>query len=54
MNIRRVERAKLMLAETRLTVGDIALDCGFNGVSQFGRSFRDVVGQTPLEFRRRS
>lgn len=52
LNIRRVERAKLMLAETRLTVGDIALACGFNGVSQFGRSFRDVVGQTPLEFRR--
>jgi AraC family transcriptional regulator len=54
LNTRRVELAKQMLATTRFAVADIALSCGFNGVSQFGRSFKDVVGETPLEFRRRS
>lgn len=54
LNIRRAEHAKDMLAKTRLSIGDIAFACGFNGASQFGRSFKDAVGQTPLEYRRRS
>lgn len=54
LNLMRVERAKKMLAVTQLAIADVASACGFNGASQFGRSFRDVVGQTPLEFRRRA
>lgn len=48
----RIEKAKQMLATTGLSVSDIALCCGFNGVSQFGRSFRAFVGTSPLDFRR--
>lgn len=54
LNHKRVERAKRMLVETPLTVEEVASACGFNGTSQFGRSFRDIVGQSPLAFRRRA
>lgn len=49
---KRVERAKAMLSQTRLPVADVATACGFGSASQLGRSFRDIVGQTPLAFRR--
>ncbi|MDX3972504.1 AraC family transcriptional regulator [Shinella sp.] len=54
LNHKRVERAKRMLAETRLTIEEVSVACGFNGASQFGRSFRDFVGKSPLAFRRQS
>lgn len=54
LNTKRVENAQRMLVETQIAVGDIAIACGFGGVSQFARAFKDVVGQTPLEFRRRA
>ncbi|MBD8688839.1 MULTISPECIES: helix-turn-helix domain-containing protein [unclassified Rhizobium] len=54
LNIRRVERGQRMLVETRIAIGDVAIACGFSGASQFGRAFRDVVGKTPLEFRRQA
>lgn len=54
LNIRRVEHGQRMLVETRIAVGDIAIGCGFSGASQFGRAFKDVVGKTPLEFRRQT
>ena len=43
-----------MLATTQLPISDIAVACGFNGASQFSRAFREVVGLTPIEFRRQS
>lgn len=52
VNLRRIEKARQMLVGTTLPVAGIAAACGFNGASQFGRSFRSVVGETPLTFRR--
>ncbi|MBX9468276.1 MAG: helix-turn-helix transcriptional regulator [Rhizobium sp.] len=52
VTLRRIERAQRMLAETRLPVAAIAKACGFSGASQFGRTFRSVVGTTPLAYRR--
>ncbi|MCO5733888.1 AraC family transcriptional regulator [Rhizobium sp. SSA_523] len=49
---KRVERAKLMLAQTRLSVHDVALACGFSNAAQLGRIFRNLVGRTPLAFRK--
>lgn len=54
LTLRRMEQAKDMLATSQLSVSDIACACGFRGLSQFDRSFRDVVGKTPLEFRRQA
>lgn len=48
----RLEKAKGLLASSRLPISDIATTTGFNGASQFARSFKSVTGQTPLEFRR--
>jgi AraC family transcriptional regulator len=52
VTLRRIEKARQMLAETRLPVAMIATACGFSGASQFSRAFRSVVGTTPLAFRR--
>lgn len=51
---RRLERAQQMLIGSQVPIADIAIACGFNGASQFARSFRNTVGQTPLAFRRRA
>ena len=45
------EKAREMLLETELSVSEIALLCGFGSISQFNRVFREVVRQTPREFR---
>lgn len=49
---RRVEKAQKMLASTQLPITAVASACGFNGATQFGRAFRELVGQTPVAFRR--
>ncbi|MCW0001874.1 GlxA family transcriptional regulator [Pararhizobium sp. YC-54] len=43
----RLERAKVLLSQTKLPLIDIAMDVGFNSASQFTRSFRKEFGQTP-------
>lgn len=50
--MRRVERAKTMMASTRDGLTDIALDCGFTDQSHFNRSFRRIVGVSPGLWRR--
>ncbi|WP_422373369.1 helix-turn-helix domain-containing protein [Hoeflea sp.] len=52
VNQQRIERAKKILATSGLPVSSVAEACGFNSVSQFGRAFRGLVGQTPLAFRK--
>jgi AraC-like DNA-binding protein len=34
-------------------VTDICLDVGFSSLGTFSRTFRDIVGESPSEFRRR-
>ena len=50
---RRVERAKTLLRETELPVTDIAFETGWSSLGTFGRTFRDIVGESPGEFRAR-
>jgi AraC family transcriptional regulator len=50
----RVRNAEALLTRSDLPVGDIALDCGFATIQHFSRVFKEVSGQTPIEFRRRS
>jgi len=50
---RRVERATALLRETELSVTEIALEAGWTSLGTFGRTFRDVVGESPGEFRAR-
>ena len=50
----RVEKAaSLLLNDKRMTISDIAYDCGYGSVSLFSRSFRAFWGTTAKEFRQR-
>jgi transcriptional regulator GlxA family with amidase domain len=51
---RRVERAMWLLRETARSVTDICLDVGFNSLGTFSRTFRDIVGISPIAYRRSS
>jgi AraC-like DNA-binding protein len=50
---RRVERATALLRETELSITVIALEAGWASLGTFGRTFRDIVGMSPGEFRER-
>jgi len=46
----RIEHARQMLKEHRLTVVEIATNLGFSDQSHFARVFRDLVGTTPKRY----
>jgi AraC-like DNA-binding protein len=50
---RRVERAMFMLRETDRSVTDIGLDVGFRSVGTFSRTFHEIVGESPSDYRMR-
>ncbi len=50
---RRIERAKALLRDTDLPILEIALQTGWNSLGTFGRTFRDVTGESPSELRTR-
>jgi AraC-like DNA-binding protein len=50
---RRIERAKYLLRETDRSVTDISLDVGFQSLGSFSSKFKQLVGGTPTEYRRR-
>src|SRR5262249_27432966 len=49
---RRIERAKSLLANRKLSVTEIGLDVGFSETSSFTSAFRKVTGETPTDYRR--
>lgn len=49
---KRLERAKRLLCETELTVGDICRSCGINNEAYFCRMFKKHFGKTPTEYRK--
>jgi AraC-like DNA-binding protein len=49
---RRVERAKELLAETNLSLSEIAFAVGFADQSHLTRNFRQILRITPGQFRR--
>ena len=51
---RRVERSMFLLRESDRSVTDICLDVGFTSLGTFSRTFREIVGQSPLAYRRSS
>jgi transcriptional regulator GlxA family with amidase domain len=51
---RRIERAKALLRDTDLPVIEIAFQTGWNSLGTFGRTFRDVTGESPRELRART
>lgn len=49
---RRIERAKILLADSKDPVTEIALTLGYSQTSSFSISFRKMTGWTPSEYRR--
>jgi transcriptional regulator GlxA family with amidase domain len=43
----RLERARQLVQQTRMTIMEIAIATGFVSASHFGRSFRETFGDTP-------
>ena len=50
---RRMEKARKYLEETALPVSKIAMEVGYSNFSYFSKTFRDVTGVTPNEYRMR-
>src|SRR6476659_11402590 len=48
---RRVERSMFLLRETDRSVTDICLDGGFGSLGAFSRTFREIIGESPSEYR---
>ncbi len=50
---RRIERATVLLRETKSSIAAIAFETGWKSLGSFGRTFRDVIGESPSEHRAR-
>ena len=50
---RRVERATALLRDTDLSVTEVAFQAGWASLGTFGRTFRDVTGESPGAVRER-
>ena len=51
LNEFRVDKAKEMLRDTRLSVREISLACGYTDANYFARVFKRITGKTPSEYR---
>jgi transcriptional regulator GlxA family with amidase domain len=50
---RRIERATALLRDTDLPITDIAFQTGWESLGTFGRTFRDITGESPSANRAR-
>jgi AraC-like DNA-binding protein len=48
----RIEKAKALLSETRLSVTEVMLESGFSDSAHFSRSFKKHAGASPTDFRK--
>ena len=51
---RRIERATALLRDTDRPITDIAFDTGWSSLGTFGRTFRDITGESPGTIRERA
>ncbi len=52
INYIRIRKAENLLAETALSVTDIAVSVGFANTARFDESFKRTTGTTPLKYRK--
>ena len=50
---RRIERATALLRDTELSITEIAFRTGWESLGTFGRTFRDITGESPGAIRSR-
>ena len=51
INSLRITKACRLLADKKRSVLEIAMECGFGSLTQFGRCFRSLTGTNPLDYR---
>src|SRR3954470_1108155 len=51
---RRIERAVTLLRDTDLPITEIAFSTGWESLGTFGRTFRDIAGDSPRSIRARA
>lgn len=51
VNLYRIEKACQLLRSAPSDIATIALECGFQTLRSFNRSFRELTGQTPSQYR---
>jgi transcriptional regulator GlxA family with amidase domain len=51
---RRVERSMFLLRETDRSVTAICLDVGFSSLGTFSRTFSEILGESPTDYRKRA
>ena len=47
----RVENAKRLLLNPNARVSEVAFDIGFTSITNFNRTFKQLVGQSPSDYR---
>ncbi len=50
---RRLSKAKDLLINTNISIGDVCINCGFNNINHFIRIFKQKEKITPLKFRKK-
>ena len=48
----RMERAKILLGEETVPIQEIAAEVGYSSVYSFSRTFKNICGCSPQQFRR--
>lgn len=51
---RRLQRARLLIKNSNLSIADIAADCGFTHQSHLGSAFKSRLGFSPQQYRKLS
>ncbi|PXX37973.1 AraC family transcriptional regulator [Undibacterium pigrum] len=51
---RRLQRARLLIRDSNLSIADIAADCGFAHQSHMGSAFKSRLGLSPQQYRKLS
>ncbi len=48
----KIKKAQTLLRITSKTVSEIALDVGYTNASKFTEAFKEILGETPSEYRK--
>ena len=49
----RIERSKMLLNKSDESISDVAIKCGFNSFSYFSKIFKETIGITPSQYRKK-
>ena len=49
----RISEAQYLLKNTKSSILGVAMDCGFNSLRTFNRNFKELVGISPIEYRKK-